>query len=229
MKMVSSELIDPQPRSRSQLFFGRYSYCMSADLLEAFVLRYRDHAWIDSVIPRRRDWGRRLISQPGSWRWQRQEIDQQDIDNLHAVLYWIGDHESKVKIRVTGQSIWIYCDDIDLARQAAALPGICSPAITKVVLQGTPDAINLRRSQYRQRTYLRCRMITAEQKQRLKDLLSHQTDIRIGSGLALWLENPNLHVRKYFFVDHDHASLTTLLELAVSRLVRKTMLIVTDK
>jgi hypothetical protein len=229
MSMVSSESIDPKPRSRSQLFFGRYPYCMSADLLEASVLRHRDHAWIDSVIPRRQDWGRRLISQPGSWRWQRPEIDQQGIDNLHAVLRWIEDHEYGVKTTVTGQSIWIYCDDLDLARRAAALPGMCSPVITEVVLQGTPGAINLRRSQYQQRTYLRCRAITAEQKQRLRDLLAHQTDIRIGSGLALWLENPNLHVREYFFVDHDHANLTTLLELAVGRLVRKTMPIVTDK
>jgi len=202
---------------------------MNASLTEAFVLRHRDHDWIDSIIPRRREWGRRLVSQPGSWRWDRQELAQQDIENLHAVLHWVQEHDTQIKVCVSGQHICIYCHDISLARRAGLLPGMIRPRITQVNLKGTPGAINLRVSQYQQRTYFRCRTITSDQKQRLKDLLEHQTDIRIGPGLAQWLENPNLHVQEYFFVDHDHANLLTLLELAIGRLVRKTMPIVTDK
>ena len=229
MLMDSSALIDIEKSSRTRWYFNRFRYCMSAHLPEAFVLRHRDHGWIDSIVARRMDWGRRLVSQPGSWQWQRLELSLTDIDNLHRVLCWIQENDTAIKVTVCGDHFYVYTNDVDLMQQAALLPGTTSIKATEITLKGQAGAVNVRASDYQQRTYLRCRKITAEQKQRLKDLLSHQSDVRIGPGLAQWLQDANLHVREYHFIDHNMPSLLTLLELSISGLVRKTMPIVTDK
>lgn len=211
-------------KKRNTLFFGKYEYCATAEMREAFVLRHRDHAMMDRVLQRRREWGRKMAQQPGSWLWARLEMTEKDIKNLHATLDWIQEQKDSIKITVSGDWLHVYTHDQSLAEQVATLPGIKKSSVARVDLLGDPTAVNLRESLYQSRTYLRWTAVTLPQKQNLRKMLRSQTDIRMSPGLDWWLgDNKNLHLYDHYFIDHNDSGVLTLLALTLGRVVRKTL------
>jgi len=191
---------------------------------EAFVLRHRDHAMVDRVIERRREWGRRMAQQPGSWLWSRLEMTEDDIKNLHIMLDWILDQKDSIKVTVSGDWLHVYTQEQSLAEQVSELPGIQKSSVARVDLLGDPTAVNLQESLYQSRTYFRWTAVTLAQKQNLRKMLKAQTDIRMSPGLDWWLgDNKNLHLYDHHFIDHNDSGVLTLIALALGRVVRKTL------
>jgi len=221
--MGTSSLVKVKQQKRDTLFFDRYEFSATAHIPEAFVLRHRDHSIMDGVLARRRDWGRRVSSQPGSWLWSRVEISDKDIENLHTVLDWILAEEG-VKTTVTGDSIYVYAQDLAQLNRFVVLPGIKFPRIIQAVLKGDPAAVNLRQSEYQYRTYFRWTSLTTAQKQNLRSLLGNQTDIRLSPSLKHWLkDNKNLHLWEHHFLDHSDSGILTMLALSLGRVIKKTV------
>ena len=220
----TSELDNITRKKRNTLFFGIYEFCATVQMPEAFVLRHKDHATMDKILQYRRDWGRKMSQQPGSWLWSRLEITDDEIQNLHSVLDWILAQGDRVKIMVSSHWLHVYTNEQKLAEQITASPQVRDPQICQVQLIGDPDAVNLKKSDYTSRTYLRWSAITLAQKQNLRTLLRNQTDIRISPGLDLWLySDHNLHLYDHHFIDHNDSGVLTLLALALGRVVRKTL------
>lgn len=211
-------------KKRNTLFFGKYEFCTTVEMPEAFVLRRKDHAIMDRVLQNRRDWGAKMAQQPGSWLWSRIDITDDQIQNLHLVLDWILAQGDNIKITVSGDYLHVYTNNQALAESAAAVPGTKSLRIHQVQLVGDPAAVNLRQTDYKNRTYLRWSAMTLTQKQNLRTMLQNQTDIRLSPGLDQWLQtNHNLHLYDHHFIDHNDSGMLTLLALALGRVIRKTV------
>jgi len=220
----TSGLGDIKKKKRNTLFFGKYEYCATAEMREAFVLRHRDHAVMDRVLDRRREWGRRMAQQPGSWMWSRLDMTEDDIKNLHTALDWILNQRDSIKVTVSGNWLHVYTQEQSLAEQVSALPGMLKCSVARADLLGDPAAVNLRHSVYQNRTYFRWTAVTLPQKLNLRSMLRAQTDIRMSPGLDWWLgDNKNLHLYDHHFIDHNDSGVLTLLALSLGRIVRKTL------
>ena len=185
---------------------------------------------MDRVLRRRREWGRKMAQQPGSWLWSRLEMTEDDIKNLHVALDWILDQKDSIKLTVSGDWLHVYAQQQSLAEQVPALPGVKKSQIARVDLLGDPGAVNLQQSLYQTRTYFRWTSVTLAQKQNLRNMLRAQTDIRMSPGLDWWLgDNKNLHLYDHHFIDHNDSGVVTLIALVLGRVVRKTLPIKTYK
>lgn len=220
----TSELADIKVKKRNTLFFNKYEFCATAMMSEAFVLRHRDHASMDDTLSRRREWGRRMARQPGSWLWARLEITDDLIKNLHTALDWVLEQGDSIKVVASQDYLHVYAQDQALLEQIQQLPGVRSFQLSRATVVGSVGAINLRKSRYKNRTYFRYFSLTLEQKRNLKQLLRAQTDIRLGPGLDWWLgDNENLRLYEHHFLDHDDAGIVTMLSLCLGRVIRKTV------
>jgi len=222
--MDTSLSVKISTKKRSTLFFGKYEFCATIRLREAFVLRHRSHAVMDKVLQNRREWGQKMSQQPGSWLWSRMDITEEESQNLHNVLDYIMSLGDSVKIMLHSDWLHLYTNDSSVGDQLIASYGKNSGQLSKAQLTGNPGAINLKRSDYQQRTYFRWSAVTLSQKNNLRTVLRNQTDIRLSPSLDAWLDSDTqLHLNDHYFVDHNDSGVLTLLALALGHIVRKTL------
>ena len=208
---------------RSQWYFGQYEYCTAGILKDCFVLRFKDHAVVESMIARRLEWSRRMPSQPGSWMRSMVPSCDTDIQNLHQTLDWILAQKDSVRTTVCEDQIHLYCQDVAQASKASQLPGLINPTVTQVQIQGQPGQVNLKASPWLYRTYLRCRRLTSAQKSSMTSFLQAQSDVRLGPALQNWLANKdNLRCQEHYFIDHNDPRIQTFLALAADGIIRTT-------
>lgn len=206
------------------MFFGQYEFCATISLREAFVLRHRSHAVMDKVLQHRREWGQKMRQQPGSWLWSRMDITEEESENLHNVLDYIMSLGDSVKIMLHSDWLHLYTNDSLVGEQLIASYGKNSGQLSRAQLAGNPGAINLKRSDYQQRTYFRWSAVTLSQKINLRTVLRNQTNIRLSPSLDAWLDSDNhLHLSEHHFVDHNDSGVLTLIALTLGHIVRKTL------
>lgn len=237
MRKVTSYLnssnleIDVQPRAG--LYYQRWRYCIRGFQPEFFCLRAMDHGRIDRVVSARRDWGRRMASrQPGSWYWEAMEITEQDVMNLHRMCDFLQADARERKLVISGSWFYIYSNDLSLIADISHLPWLDQDKmrVTEVHLQGQPGTIELRRPNHQLRSYFRCILLDDRRRDNLTRLLAQQPDIRLSPSLEYWVSQNRWHrTYDYHFIDHNDASICTLLALAEPRLIRRTLPIVQHK
>lgn len=213
---------------RTTLFYNRWPYCLKAYQPEFFCLRRLDHAHIDHVINLRRDWGRRMAGQPGSWFWQGIDITEQDQANLHLMCDWLLQEQRPHKLITATSWFYIYTDDRSLIDDVSKLTWLDPNKMkcTEVKLIGRPNTITRKKARHAQRTYFRNMRLDSAQKQNLANLLANNQDLGPSPALFRFLNNdPHSYIRiqDYFFVDHDHDACILLLALTVPGIVRKTL------
>lgn len=221
---------------RSSLWFGKYDWCVRSHLQEACALRTLDHEYIDRVIETRRRWSMRPIGQPqpGSWHhaWVKNQISDATQAALHEFCDFLLSDTRPRKIMVMGDWISVYTTDRSLTESISALPFL-DPALISlhhVRQQGTPGAVNLKRSKYSYRSYFKHCTLDAAQKHNITNFLGAQTDLRISAALAHFLKQPNnRRMLDYHFIDHHDQSLLIMLNLVAPGLIRRTIPIVAHK
>lgn len=221
---------------RTKLWFDRFSYRVKLFLPECSALRTLDHDKIDRVIASRRDWGRRIQqAHPGSWSrsWVKSQITEEQVANLHVFCSFLLQDERPRKMVITGNVLYLYSTQPDLLEEAKSLPCF-SPQrqypIEQVILVGQPDTVRLKKANHRYRTYLRHSRVDQQQLAGLRAFLSAQENVRVGPALQSALDMPNTKwLFDYYFVDHDDASMITMLNMILGRSVRSTQPIVEDK
>jgi len=218
---------------RSTLFYNRYRLCIRGHQPEFFCLRAMDHGRIDRVVSARRDWGRRMSSrQPGSWYWEAMEITEQDVMNLHRMCNFLQADTRERKVVISGSWFYIYTNDVSLITDISHLPWLdqAKMRVCEVHLQGQPGTVALKRARHQLRSYFRSILFDDQRRHNLTQLLAQQKHIRLSPSLAYWVQQARWHrTFDYHFIDHDDASIITLLALIEPRLIRRTLPIVAHK
>ena len=221
---------------RTKLWFDRFGYRVKLFMPECSALRMLDHAKIDQVIASRRAWGERIQNaHPGSWSrsWVKSEITDSQVANLHLLCSFLLKDERPRKMVITGDMLYLYSDRLDFLEDARALPCF-SPQyhypIEQCSLIGQPNTVRLKKVKHRYRTYFRETRIDSQQRDTLRTFLAAQEGVRVSQALQSALDMPNVKwLFAYYFVDHDDASLVTMLNMILGRPVRSTQPIVEDK
>ena len=223
--------VDVQPRA--SLFYQRWRYCIRGFQPEFFCLRAMDHGRIDRVVSARRDWGRRMSTrQPGSWYWEAMEITEQDVFNLHRMCDFLQADTRERKVVISGSWFYIYTNDRSLVSDISHLPWLdqAKMRVTEVDLQGQPGTLALKRARHQLRSYFRSILFDDQRRDNLARLLAQQEHIRLSPSLQYWVEQSRWRrTYDYHFIDHDDASIITLLALIEPRLIRRTLPIVEHK
>ena len=218
--------------SRSQPWHGRYDHCVRFIMPEASVLRYLDAKRIDKIIAWRREWGRKVMSNPGSWvhAWAKADITDQQVANLHAMCDFLVNDARPRKLMISSDVVHLYTTDATLVQDVMALPYVQNAVHRQVHVQGRPNTVLLKHPRHAWRSYFRQQLITAEQKHNLIKFLTVQANVRLSPSMKWFLTSSHqTRIFDYFFVDHDDSSLLTMLALIMPGLVRRTLPISADK
>jgi hypothetical protein len=223
---------------KDRKFYDRFDYCLGFCLDEVNCLRILDHAHIDDMIERRKQW--REIAQQRwvnghqkhgvilsrAWR----EITDQTTKDLHTLTEVLLSAQTEFKLVVSVRQGYVYSNDLSLLSRLDNLSELQYKTYTRARVARPKNTIQLRNPQHQFRTYLKLVKLTANQKDYLIDFLhNQQSHVRISPSLRRWLDQPFNRTQDYFFVDHNDESWLTMLNLVQPGLVRKTMHIIAAK
>jgi hypothetical protein len=166
------------PVRKDRLFYDQFEYCIGFHLDEASCLRQLDHAYIDDVMERRKQWreiaqqrwvnGRQKHGIIMSRRYHR-EITDKTVEDLHAVAQQLSDTTAAYKLVVTLNQGHVYTNDLNLIDQLSAMPELTHLSYTRAVISRPKNTIQLKDPQYAFRTYLKRLKLKSQQKDNLMD------------------------------------------------------------
>jgi len=223
---------------KDRLFYDRWEYCLGFHLDEVSVLRELDHACIDALIERRKQWremaqqrwikGQRLHGATMSQRWRDiTEKTQADLHNLAEVLMTT---PIKFKLVVSQNQGYVYANDLALIDLLDCMPELSHKTYTRARISRPKNTIQLKNPGHEYRTYFCATKLSAQEKQVLIDFLQNQqSHTRMSPSLKKWINDPFLRTQDYFFVDYNSASWLSMLGLVQSGIIRKTLEIITAK
>lgn len=226
------------PVRKDRLFYDQFEYSIGFYLEEASCLRYLDHAQIDDLIERRKQW--REIAQQ-RWVNGRQKhgiilrqhwrpITENTVSDLHAVAEQLLTTPYKFKLVVSVDQGYVYTNDLALIDILGAMPELIHKSFTRAVVTRAKDTVQLKNPRHQFRSYFKSTKLTVEQKDHLMDFLYNQRNhVRVSAALQRWIDLPFNRTQDYFFVDHDTETWLTMLNLVQPGLIRKTMRIVPAK
>lgn len=223
---------------KDRLFYDRFEYSMGFHLEEASCLRVLDHAGIDDLIQRRRQW--REIAQQ---RWNNgqqhhkiilsrhsREITDQTVKNLHTVADVLLTTSIEFKLVVSVNQAYVYTNDLTLIDQFDSIPELLFKTYTQARVSRPKNTVQLKNSPYKFRTYLKPLHLTAIEKDQLETfLINQQQNVRLSPALQNWIDLPFTRTQEYFFVDHESEKWLTMLSLVRPGIIRKTMHIIQTK
>ena len=223
--------------TKDRLFYSRFQYCLGFNLDEATCLRDLDHAMIDDVIQRRKQWQevaqQRWINGRQNTtiirrRWK--DITEKTVTDLHSVAEVLLTSTAEFKLVVSVHQGYVYTNDLALLTQLDCMPELTCKTHTQAQIDRPQNTIRLKKSNYNFRSYFRTLHLSAQEKQQLVDFLKTQQDfVRTSPALIQWTKDPFNRLQDYYFVDHDSPQWLTLISLVSPGIIRKTMQILTDK
>lgn len=219
-------------RRNTQLWHGRYDHCVRFVMPEASCLRDLDHKLIDKTIKSRREWGQRLLRNPGSWMntWRSNPISDQQVSDLHAMCDFLTTDTRDRKIMLTGDTVYLYTTDLTLVQDVMSLPYVNQAEHRQTLVVGSPNTVLLKKPRYAWRSYFRRRQLTIEQKNNLAKFLEAQVDTKASPAMKHFLNSQHqTRIFDYYFVDHNDSGFITMLSLIAPDIIRRTLAITADK
>ena len=223
--------------TKDRLFYSRFQYCLGFNLDEATCLRKLDHAKIDDLIHRRKQWQEvaqqrwingRQNTTILSRRWK--EITANTVTDLHSVADVLLTSTAEFKLVVSVHQGYVYTNDLTLLAKLDDMPELTCKTRTQAQVDRPENTIRLNKSNYNFRSYFRTRHLSAQEKQQLVNFLNTQQDfVRTSPAMNQWVQEPFTRLQDYYFVDHDSRQWLTLISLVCPGIIRKTMQILTDK
>jgi hypothetical protein len=222
---------------KDRLFYDKFEYSVGFYLDEASCLRVLDHASIDDIIERRKQW--REIAQR---RWAKsknagsilcrdwKEITETTVTDLHELAESLLTASTSFKLVVSVNQGHVYTNDVDLINRLDRLPQLKYKTYSQAVIDRPKNTIQLKKPRHKLRSYFRLINLTMQQKDQLAAFLENQqAQVRVSPALLEWTAMPFSHVQDYYFVDHDSETWLTMLNLVCPGIVRKTMHIIPAK
>lgn len=223
---------------KDRLFYDRWEYCIGFHLDEVSALRELDHASIDALIERRKQWremaqqrwikGQQLHGTIMSRRWRNiTEKTQADLHNLAEVLLTT---PIEFKLVVSLNQGYVYANDLALIDLLDRMPELIYKTYTRARISRPKNTIQLKNPRHEYRTYFRAIKLSRQEKQVLIDFLQNQqSHTRMSPGLKNWIDDSFIRTQDYFFVDHDTPSWLSMLSLVRPGIIRKTLQIIPAK
>ena len=210
---------------------------MGFNLDEVTCLRELDHANIDELIQRRKQWQEvaqqrwingRQNTTILSHRWK--EITEKTVTDLHSVADVLLTSAVDFKLVVSVHQGYVYTNDLALLAKLDCMPELTCKTRTQAQVDRPENTIRLKKSNYDFRSYFRTLHLSAQEKQQLVNFLTTQQDfVRISPSMNQWTKEPFTRLQDYYFVDHASSQWLTLISLVSPGLIRKTMQILADK
>jgi hypothetical protein len=227
-----------RPVTKDRLFYDQFEYCIGFQLAEISALRELDHARIDDMIERRKQWremaqqrwtnGQRSHGTIMSRRWR--DITAQTQADLHTLADVLLTTPAPCKLVVSVDQGYVYTNELALINQLEAMPELSYKTLTQARISRPKNTIQLKNPRHEYRTYLRAIKLSAQEKQVLIDFLQNQqSHVRMSPGLKNWFDDPFTRTQDYFFVDYNTQSWLSMLSLVRPGIVRKTLQIVAAK
>ena len=226
-----------QSVTKDRLFYSQFQYCLGFSLDEATCLRELDHAKIDDLIHRRKQW-----QEVAQQRWIKgrqnttilrrrwKDITEKTVTDLHSVADVLLTSTTEFKLVVSVHQGYVYTNDLALLTKLDDMPELTCKTHTQAQVDRPENTIRLKKSNYNFRSYFRTRHLSAQEKQQLVNFLNTQQDfVRTSPAMMKWVQEPFTRLQDYYFVDHDSLQWLTLVSLVSPGLIRKTMQILTDK
>jgi hypothetical protein len=142
----------------------------------------------------------------------------------------ISPHLSTIKIVTAGNWGYLYSNNLASLQEIAQCSVIKGPTFTRVVINRPRHTVLLEDSDYQSRTYFKDQTITTDQKERLANFLSKQTDIRLSPSLKRWVNissgggfQRRDSTMRHFFFDHNSDGVALMVEMMNPGIIRKTM------
>lgn len=223
---------------KDRLFYDQYEYCVNFYLEEVNCLRVLDHAHIDEMIRRRKEWreiaqqrwnnGRQKGGLIITRRWK--EITDKTQADLHALADVLLKSQVKFKLVVSLHQGHVYTNDTELIDQLDDLPELSYKSYTQARVVRPKNTIQLKQPKHKYRTYFTMCKLNSQQRYNLEEfLITQSAHVRLSPALARWVDMSFNRTQDYFFVDHDAESWTTMLSLVQPGIIRKTMHIIPAK
>jgi hypothetical protein len=201
---------------------------MGFHLAEASCLRVLDHAHIDELIERRKQWRESKSGATFSKRWQ--DITEKTVTDLHGLTTALLNTTYKFKLVVSVNQAYIYTNDVELIENLDKMSELSCKSYTQAQVVRPKNTIQLKKSVYAFRSYFKMIKLTNQEKEHLTDFLINQQDsTRSSPALQKWIAQPFVRTQDYFFVDHSTESWLTMLTLVRPGIIRKTMHIIVAK
>jgi hypothetical protein len=232
--MDTSSLIDSsldRKECGDRLFYDQYRYSLKLRMKDFSCLREMRKPLVSlsdvtETVTRRFEQRTKL----SYWNWDRTVPvrDQFDLVCLSDLLNFLWPLRDQVKLVFSGDWGYIYSSNKDLLQQIGSKHYVHVYYIKEAVVDRPKDTILLKSSAYRFRSFLRERLWTMDDKNRVLVYLQNQPDIKIGRGLQYWLkyETRWLWTRRYHYFDHNDAKIELMLQLICPGIVRTTMPII---
>ena len=236
-----TNLLPFKPVAKDRLFYDQFEYCIGFQLDEISALRELDHARIDDIIERRKQWreiaqqrwvkGQRPHGSVGtimsrSWR----DITAQTLADLHTLADVLLTTSAEYKLVVSVNQGYVYTNELFLIDKLAVMPELSHKTYTRAEIIRPKNTIQLKNPVHEFRTYFRSVKLSAQEKRTLIDFLQNQhSHTRMSQGLKNWANDPFTRTQDYFFVDHNGSSWLSMLSLVRPGIIRKTLQIVAAK
>lgn len=227
-----------KPVRKDRLFYDRFEYCVGFNLDEVNCLRVLDHAYIDDMIERRKQWreiaqqrwvaGRQKHGIIMSRRWK--EITEKTSQDLHSLATVLLSTTADFKLVVTINQAYVYSNDLHLIDELADMPELTYKTFTQAQICRPKNTIQLKNAQHAYRSYFKMVNLNAEQKDSLMFFLHNQRDlVRVSPALSRWFDQSFTRTQDYFFVDYSAPSWITMMALVQPGIIRKTLHIIPAK
>ena len=217
---------------RSSLYYDQYEWCVTFNIAEANCLRNLEQKRFEQAIRNAKRWAENDILTDRIWTTTKEIA-------LRETRYVLLSETKPFKTVVSFNTVCIYTNRRRLADRLVTLgnDGVHVRLVRQAVITRPAGVIQLRKSQYAYRTYLRERKYNNNQREMLLNFLdSREGTLRPCDSLIRWLKHNSIKLgynpsysRSYYFVDHDHPNEGTMLSLVMPGIVRKTMPIETTK
>jgi hypothetical protein len=202
------------------------------NIAEANCLRNLEQKRFEQAIRNAKRWAENDILTDRIWTTTKEIA-------LRETRYVLLSETKPFKTVVSFNTVCIYTNRRRLADRLVTLgnDGVHVRLVRQAVITRPAGVIQLRKSQYAYRTYLRERKYNNNQREMLLNFLdSREGTLRPCDSLIRWLKHNSIKLgynpsysRSYYFVDHDHPNEGTMLSLVMPGIVRKTMPIETTK
>jgi hypothetical protein len=226
-------------KNTDRLFYDQYSYGVSFGMLHFWCLRtiVKENLTLSQTLNEvKKRYGRRMRWRQWFAHQSLQIPKDNDIDcddfindctkNLADLAELLFLYKRQVKLIVSGDSGYIYSNDIDLLNSLIKKPYLNTNYIFQANVVRQKNTISLRKSSHRYRTYLNDSRITDSEHRSLSEYLFSQSDWRLSPALQRWCLSSLPWLQRSHFIDHNNATEIVMLELIKSGIIRKTMPIV---
>lgn len=209
-----------KPQSRDRLYYDEFRYCI------AFYLPHSGRSRTMSLQKIRE-----AVQFANLMSWVKHKVAPEQEQNLLKVVDVIRQYPRNTYKRIVYSSWqYVYTNDEYLIQQLAELDFLTQVKTTEAVVTLPRDVVLLKNSRYQFRSYFSSRWFHKEEVAAIKNfLVSRGRQFRTTPAVRARLNGDYFYPNDWMFVDHHDEKDVFLLNLVVSRCIRKTLPIQTTK